>query len=120
MTMFSRMFALGLALVAPIASAADTSSGIGAMASQLQSQFAAITTMITGGAYLAGIAIFLSGLFKMKAWKDNPQSNPLSTAVTFMVTGILLVYLPNFLGTAGASLFASGSTAGIGGSTSLG
>jgi len=116
MSVFSRLCTLSLAMVASHAVAA---SGIGAMATQLQSQFAAIMLMVTGGATLFGSVIVILGIFKIKSWKDNPQQNPLGTGVTFVVVGLLLVYLPTFLSSGGASIFADGTSAGIAGTTNL-
>ncbi len=97
----------------------SSSTGIGAMAGQLQKQFSAIMSMVTGGATLLGSIIFIAGIMKIKAWKDNPQQNPLGTGATLCVVGLLLVYLPTFLGTAGGSIFADGTSAGIAGTTNL-
>lgn len=119
MTFGSRLLATSLMLAASVAFADSSTSGIGAMATQLQNQFAAIMLMITGGATLAGYAIFILGIFKIKAWKDNPQQNPLGTGAMLCGVGLLLVYLPSFLSSGGASLFTDGSTAGIGGMTNL-
>jgi hypothetical protein len=120
MTAVSRILTASLAMMASVAFAtASTTSGIGAMATQLQNQFSAIMLMITGGATLGGYAIFILGIFKIKAWKDNPQQNPLATGAMLCVVGLLLVYLPSFLGSGGASLFSDGTSAGIAGATDL-
>lgn len=95
-------------------------SGIGSVANQIQSQFSAMTFMLTSASYMIGLGFLVSGIFKLKANKDNPQQNPMSTAIMHLTTGALLVYLPNLVTTAGGSLFATGSSAGISGSTSLG
>jgi hypothetical protein len=118
MTAISRILAASLAMTASVAFAA-TASGIGTIATQLQSQFAAIMLMITGGATLGGYGIFILGIFKIKAWKDNPQQNPLGTGAMLCVVGLLLVYLPSFLSSGGGSLFADGTSTGIAGSTDL-
>jgi hypothetical protein len=118
MTAISRILAASLlAMTASVAFA--TASGIGAMANQLQSQFSAIMLMITGGATLVGYGIFIVGIMKIKAWKDNPQQNPLGTGAMLCVVGLLLVYLPTFLSQGGGSLFADGTSAGISGATDL-
>jgi hypothetical protein len=117
MTAVFRLLTLSMALATSAAFA--SASGIGAMATQLQSQFSAIMLLITGGATLLGVGVFLAGLFKFKAWKENPQQNPLGTAVIFCVVGILLFNLPSFIATGGASLFVDGTSAGIGGVTDL-
>ena len=119
MTAVTRLLTLSLAFAASAAFAASGTSGIGAMATQLQNQFSAIMLMVTGGATLVGSVLVILGIVKIKAWKDNPQQNPLGTGVTICVVGILLVYLPTFLSTGGASLFADGTSAGIAGVTSL-
>jgi len=111
--------AISSSVVFASAASAGSSTGIGAMAGQLQKQFSAIMTMVTGGATLVGSIIFIVGIMKIKAWKDNPQQNPLGTGITLCVVGVLLVYLPSFLGMAGGSLFSSGTTAGISGTTDL-
>ncbi len=119
MTAISRILAASLAMTASLAFAASTTSGIGSMATQLQLQFSAIMLMITGGATLFGYGFFIVGIFKIKSWKDNPQQNPLGTGVMLCVVGLLLVYLPSFLSTGGASLFAGGTSVGISGATDL-
>ncbi len=118
MTAFSRIITASVALMASVAFA-SSASGIGAMATQLQSQFAAIMLLMTSGATVLGLGIALGGIIKFKAWKENPQQNPLGTAVMMFFVGLLLTYLPTFISTGGASIFADGTSAGIAGVTDL-
>lgn len=95
-------------------------SGIGAVAEQVRTQFAQMSTMLTAAAYLIGLGFLVSGIFKLKAHKDNAQQNPLSVAVMHLTTGALLIYLPSLVTAAGGTFFASTSTVGVTGATDLG
>lgn len=115
-----KVVALGVLSSSMIFASQSELSGVGTVAAQVQSQFNAITLMLTAAAYLIGLGFLVSGIFKLKAHKDNPQQNPMGTAVMHLTTGALLVYLPNLVTTAGGTFFATGTTAGTTGSTSLG
>jgi hypothetical protein len=117
----NKFFAIATGLlVSTLANAAGTGSGIAAIATQVQSQFSAITFMITSASYLAGIFLIVASILKFKAHKDNPQQVAVGIPMTMFFVGAALVYLPSLVTTAGNTLFASSSTAGITGSSSIG
>ena len=54
-------------------------------------------------------------LFKFKQHKENPQQAPLGTAITMLVVGAALLFLPAIIKPIGLSLF-GGSVGGVSGS----
>ena len=85
---------------------------IGDMAASINSTFAQIAALVGGAAYLAGIILVLSALFKFKQHRDNPQQVQLGTCFTLLFIGILMIFLPNLITQAGGTVFSSDQTSG--------
>ena len=51
-------------------------------------------TLIIGGAYLTGIVIFISAVFKFKQYKDNSTQIPIGTAFALFGMSVVLIFLP--------------------------
>lgn len=97
-------------------------STLGDLAGNVTDTFSDITKLITGGAYVAGFALAMVGIFKLKAHKDNPTQIPISTGFALIFVGAALVFLPGLLGVGITTIFgddASGVQVGPSGTTSL-
>lgn len=86
--------------------------GIAGIATQVESTFGTLGTMMTGGAYLAGFGLVIGSLFKFKQHKDNPQSVQMGTPITMLLIGVSLIFLPNIIKPAGQSIFGGNATTG--------
>jgi intracellular multiplication protein IcmD len=111
-------FSMGLLLSSVVS--ATTSSGIGIIATQINSQFGSIALLITAAAYVAGLGFIMGGILKLKAYKDNPQQTAIGIPMTMLAVGGLLVYLPSLVGIVGGTFFTSGTTAGVTGVSNVG
>jgi hypothetical protein len=116
----NKMLAIAAGLFASNAAFAAASSGISVVATQVQSQFASISLLISSAAYIAGLGLIVAGILKLKAYKDNPQQTPLGVPMTMLGIGGLLVYLNGLVQAVGGTFFGGASTAGITGSSALG
>ena len=64
-------------------------------------------TLIIGGAYLTGIVIFISAVFKFKQYKDNSTQIPIGTAFALFGMSVVLIFLPGLYSMSGQTLFGS-------------
>ncbi|HVY53335.1 MAG TPA: type IV secretion protein IcmD [Gammaproteobacteria bacterium] len=95
-------------------------SGIGAIASNVTHNLAAIAKLITAGSYVAGMAFAVGAVAKFKQHKDNPTQIPLSTPIVLLFVGIALIFIPAIFQAGGGTLFkSSGVAGGISGITSF-
>ena len=87
--------------------AADSGStnDLAGLANNVRSNLQAVITLAITGAYVAGIVLFISGLVKFKAHKDNPTQVPLSTPVVLIGISACLLFFPSLLDVAGSTVF---------------
>lgn len=45
-------------------------------------------------AFIAGAGFLLAGIFQYKNYRDNPQQVRLSTPITYLILGLVLIALP--------------------------
>lgn len=87
------------------AMAVDSAVTLGDLAESISLSFSELTKLITGGAYLAGLAFTIIAIMKFKQHKDNPTSNPLGTPLSYAFISAVLRMLPSMLGIAGHKIF---------------
>ena len=86
---------------------------IGGIASSVTGNFAAITSLITGGSYIAGLGFSIGAIMKFKQHKDNPTQVPVGTPIALLFIAASLLFFPSILSTTGYTLFGTaGSVAG--------
>jgi intracellular multiplication protein IcmD len=96
-------------------------SGIGSVASNITTNLAAISKLITAGSYVAGMAFAVGAIVKFKAHKDNPTQIPIGTPIALLFVGAALIFIPTVFKVSGGTMFGgSGSVAGVSGITSFG
>lgn len=95
------------------------SSGIGAVAITAMHQLSGLAQLITAGSYVAGMGFAVAGVVKFKASKENAAQNPIGVPIAFVFIGAALIFIPSVYSSTGASLFTSGTVAGISGITSF-
>lgn len=98
---------------------AVSGQGIGMVASNVKSNFAAIAQLITAGSYVAGFAFGVAAVVKFKAHKDAPTQVTIGQPIALLFVSAALIFIPGVLKSSGRTLFTSGSTAGISGITSI-
>jgi len=81
-----------------------TTSGFGAMASQLVSNFPNIAKLITGASFLAGLGFAFASIMKFKQHKDNPTQIPIGTPIAMLFIAVSLLFLPALFKAAGSSM----------------
>ncbi len=102
--------------------ASGSATDIAGIANTVTGTFTSIGKLMAATAYLAGFGLTIAAIFKFKQHKDNPQQIPMGTPITMLLVGVALIFLPNIIAPAGASIFGSsakqGGFAGEGLSTS--
>jgi intracellular multiplication protein IcmD len=90
--------------------------GIGAVAGAVKGNLKNIASLITAGAYVAGMGFAVGAIVKFKAHKDNPTQVAISVPIAMLFIGAALLFAPSVFKTTGATLFgASGTQATISG-----
>lgn len=87
---------------------------LGDMAASITKSFNSIAKLVTGGAYVAGMAFAVGAIIQFKAHKDNPTQVPIGKPIALVLIAAALIFLPTILSTTGSTMFGSGvaSTAG--------
>lgn len=116
-----KMFLLiaGIVVMYCLGTEAFATSGIGAVATQAKKQLGAIAQLITAGSYVAGMGFAVGAIVKFKAHKDNPTTVTIGMPIALLFVAAALIFIPSVYSTTGASLFSSGSVAGVSGITSF-
>ena len=94
---------------------------IGDMASSIYGTFTNVGLAITGGSYVAGLALAIGAIMKFKQHKDNPTQITIGTPISLVFIAAALLFLPSILSVAGFTMFGiQGTTAGPTGVTITG
>ena len=92
----------------------DDIETIGDMALCFVNVFCPFTQLIIGGAYVGGILMFISAVFKFKQYKDNSTQIPIGTAFALFGISVVLIFLPGLYSQTGFTIFGDGAeSAGI-------
>ena len=87
---------------------------IGDMAMCFINIFCPFTQLVIGGAYVGGILMFISAVFKFKQYKDNSTQIPIGTAFALFGISVVLIFLPGLYSQTGFTIFGDGaSSAGV-------
>lgn len=87
---------------------------IGDIAKSITGSFKGIGELILAIAFVAGLGFVMASIFKFKQHKDNPTQIPLGTPIALLAVGVALIFLPNIIKPAGATLFGGGAVKGGG------
>ena len=87
---------------------------IGDMALCFVNIFCPFTQLVIGGAYVGGILMFISAVFKFKQYKDNSTQIPIGTGFALFGISVVLIFLPGLYSQTGFTIFGDGAeSAGI-------
>lgn len=79
----------------------------------IQQTFELLASVMSKVAYTCGSGFVMMGLFKIKAYKDNPAQIPLSTPFALMAIGSGLLFLPTVFEIAGSAVFGTNARSGL-------
>lgn len=79
------------------------------MIGNLSQSLISVQLLITGFAYLAGIAFIMTGLFKLKKQAETQAAESLFAPVSYLVVGAICVFLPTALGALSNTVFGVGN-----------
>ncbi|MCD8562867.1 MAG: hypothetical protein LRY54_02165 [Alphaproteobacteria bacterium] len=82
------------ALFAPSAAQAQSAVSFNDIARNINNSVAELPGLVTGIAYLVGIVMGITGIFKLKDHVDNPSQTPLKEGAIRLVAGGALFALP--------------------------
>lgn len=83
----------------------DSGLTLGEMAEAITEVFDALTKLITGGGYVAGLAFVIGSILKFKQHKDNPTQFPIGTPLAMALISAALLLLPAILNRLGNTMF---------------
>lgn len=90
--------------------AAEDLQTIGDIALCFVNVFCPFTQVVIGGAYVGGILMFVSAVFKFKQYKDNSTQIPIGTAFALFAISVVLIFLPGLYGQTGQTIFGNSAT----------
>lgn len=88
---------------------ADANKSIGDIAANIMTSFKQLGQLMFAIAYLSGFGFTLSAIFKFKQHKDNPTQIPVSTPLSLLMVGIILIFLPGIILPSGYTIFGTGA-----------
>ena len=103
---------IALVLGACVTSIFAESGDLASIADTVTSNFESFGKLIVAAAYLAGFGMVITGIFKFKQHKDNPQQIPMSTPLTILLVGAALIFMPSIIEPIGVSVFGTSPTQG--------
>src|SRR4051812_3841441 len=65
---------------------------LGTVASNITGSFEAVTKLITGGCYLAGLGFAVTAILKFKQHKDTPQQVTIGTPIALVLIAAALLF----------------------------
>lgn len=96
-------------LVTPLAYAVGNCSpdslSLGCILGRQIYQMTYVVQFIVALAFVSGWGFIIAAIFKFKQVRENPQQVPVSTPFAFLLTAILLIFLPGFIRFGGQTLF---------------
>ena len=102
---------VGVSLIASGAFA-SSSAALTRLRESLRNTFISANKIIIGTAYVTGFGIMVSGLYKFKQHRDNPQQVPLGIPVSLVAIGALAIFFPSIVKPAGYSIFGKDASGG--------
>lgn len=105
---------IGAIVGSSVALAASSGKDLKTVISGIITQIMSLMGFLKVIAGIAGVGFFLGGLIKFKAYRDNPQSTPLSQPIVLLAVGGALLFFPTMLGIVGQTMFGGGQVAGTG------
>jgi len=90
--------------------AVDGGMSVGDLADSIDDILNAVGHLITGGAYLAGLAFIIGAILKFKQHKDNPTQLPLGSPESMALLAAILLHLPTIEDKLGQRMFDNQST----------
>ena len=89
----------------PVQISQPTSNSLFGTAARLTQIFPDLMNVVIGSAYIAGLGFSIAAMIKLKAVRDNPQQNPVTMPIAYILIAILLVFMPSILRPVSETLF---------------
>ena len=81
------------------------SLSLGCIATRLGTGAGTILNLLLGLSFVSGWGFMIAAIFKFKQVKENPTQVPVSTPFAFLLTAVLLIFLPGLLVTGATTVF---------------
>ncbi len=104
--------------VSAMAAGAGYNTSIGDAARNVNQVLMGVSDILEAIIYIAGVAVLCSSAMKYRIHRQNPQQIPISTVITELVLGIVLLCLPTATKYANEHLFVEGDPIQVPGSGS--
>ena len=87
------------------ADGSDQSLSLGCIAERLTGGATSLVDLLLGLAFVSGWGFIIAAIFKFKQVKENPTQVPVSTPFAFLLTAILLIFIPGLMTTGATTIF---------------
>ena len=87
---------------------------LGTLANNITATLGDVLSLVTGFSVLAGVLFVIFGLTKLKQHRDNPAQTPLGVPIMWIVIGLLLLFLKQFISSAGGTVFGTSGDSKVG------
>ncbi len=84
---------------------------LGCIALRLSSGGTVLIELLLAIAFVSGWGFVIAAIFKFKQVRENPTQVPVSTPFAFLLTAILLIFIPGLMNTSSQTVFGSGFSA---------
>lgn len=71
--------------------------GLRRMLYNVYSSYENVAELIGAMSYIGGLTFIASGIMKFKQYRDNPTQVSIGTPITFIIVGVLLIFLPTLI-----------------------
>lgn len=106
--MYSLLFPYLLALQSlALDCTGDAALSMGCISNRLTGGAMTIINLLLAISFVSGWGFVVAAIFKFKQVRDNPQQVPVSTPFAFLLTAILLIFLPGLMDTGSQTMFGS-------------
>ena len=95
-----------------IISTAAYASTVNDLADNIITQLLSGRDMILSLSFVAGLGFMVAAFFKFKQHKDNPTQVPIGNPLTYLLIGVLLLYVGALRSPLGETIFGSDAIAG--------
>lgn len=87
---------------------ASTPLALGCLSNNLSGGGEIIVQFLLALAFVSGWGFIVAAIFKFKQVRENPTQVPVSTPFAFLLTAILLIFIPGLMSTGSVTLFGTG------------
>ncbi len=108
--MLIRFLLIGLSIVAyanqlNCVSGSNQALSLGCIANRMTGGATTLVDLLLGLSFVSGWGFIIAAIFKFKQVRENPTQVPVSTPFAFLLTAMLLIFIPGLMSTGAITIF---------------